>query len=201
MKTNKKRRILLTSLAAGSGSLFVLPQKWSKPVINSVLLPAHAQTSIETTVASDICLDCTQNTFTAVAVGAQANVGGGATAPGPEGTFNIPALCIDENTTIVEMVATDNNWAAGVTGLEFDESLTITVSRPDSSSISESYTSWQQACSGTAVTVPVNSASWDVSALFTDASGAFICGNHSLSAIQCNDNARWAIRSFDFVVS
>jgi len=46
--SNEKRRKLLKSIAAGSGAIVVgknLPESWSKPVVNSVMLPAHAQTS------------------------------------------------------------------------------------------------------------------------------------------------------------
>ncbi len=42
------RRKLLKSLAAGSGAILAgtsLPDKWVSPVVDSVILPAHAQTS------------------------------------------------------------------------------------------------------------------------------------------------------------
>lgn len=42
------RRKLLKSIAAGSGAVVAgktLPEKWTRPAIDSVLLPAHAQTS------------------------------------------------------------------------------------------------------------------------------------------------------------
>ncbi len=51
-KSNDSRRKLLKSIAAGSGALVAgksLPKSWSKPVINTVLLPAHAETSDATT--------------------------------------------------------------------------------------------------------------------------------------------------------
>ncbi len=44
----KSRRKVLKSIAAGSGVVLAaksLPEKWTKPVVNSVMLPAHAQTS------------------------------------------------------------------------------------------------------------------------------------------------------------
>ena len=50
--TNKKsiesRRKLLKSIAAGSGAVIAgknLPENWARPVVDSVMLPAHAQTS------------------------------------------------------------------------------------------------------------------------------------------------------------
>jgi hypothetical protein len=46
--SDKSRRKLLKSIAAGSGAIVAgksLPESWSKPVVDSVLLPAHAQTS------------------------------------------------------------------------------------------------------------------------------------------------------------
>jgi len=47
-KSNKSRRKLLKSLSAGGGALVVgksLPESWSRPVVDSVMLSAHAQTS------------------------------------------------------------------------------------------------------------------------------------------------------------
>ncbi len=46
--TDGSRRKLLKSVAAGSGAILAgksLPDKWASPVVNSVILPAHAQTS------------------------------------------------------------------------------------------------------------------------------------------------------------
>jgi len=46
--SNENRRKLLKSLAIGSGAVIAgksLPENWTKPVVSSVLLPAHAQTS------------------------------------------------------------------------------------------------------------------------------------------------------------
>ncbi len=51
-KSNDSRRKLLKSIAAGSGAVVAgksLPKSWSKPVISTVLLPAHAETSDATT--------------------------------------------------------------------------------------------------------------------------------------------------------
>lgn len=49
--SSKRRRILLRSIAVGSGTAIAyktLPENWVKPVVNSVVLPAHAQASPET---------------------------------------------------------------------------------------------------------------------------------------------------------
>lgn len=46
--SKESRRKLLKSLAAGSGVVIAgksLPASWSRPVVDSVMLPAHAQTS------------------------------------------------------------------------------------------------------------------------------------------------------------
>ena len=46
--SDQSRRKLLKSIAAGSGAVIAgksLPEKWVKPAVDSVLLPAHAQTS------------------------------------------------------------------------------------------------------------------------------------------------------------
>ena len=47
--SDKSRRKLLKSIAAGSGAVIVgksLPESWSRPVVDSVMLPAHAVTSM-----------------------------------------------------------------------------------------------------------------------------------------------------------
>ena len=50
-KSNESRRKLLKSIAAGSGAVIAgksLPESWSRPVVDSVILPVHAQTSPST---------------------------------------------------------------------------------------------------------------------------------------------------------
>lgn len=50
-ESGHSRRKLLKSIVAGSGAIVAeksLPESWSKPVVDSVILPAHAQTSTET---------------------------------------------------------------------------------------------------------------------------------------------------------
>ena len=47
-KSNENRRKLLKSIAAGSGAVIAgksLPEKWSRPIVDSVVIPAHALTS------------------------------------------------------------------------------------------------------------------------------------------------------------
>ncbi len=47
-KSNDSRRKLLKSIAAGSGAVVAgksLPESWAKPVVDSVMLPAHAETT------------------------------------------------------------------------------------------------------------------------------------------------------------
>ena len=50
-KSNDSRRKLLKSIAAGSGAVVAgkaLPESWSKPIVDSVVLPAHAETTDDT---------------------------------------------------------------------------------------------------------------------------------------------------------
>jgi hypothetical protein len=47
-KSSESRRKLLKSIVAGSGAVVAgksLPESWGKPVVDSVILPAHAETS------------------------------------------------------------------------------------------------------------------------------------------------------------
>lgn len=46
--SDQSRRKLIKSIAAGSGAVIAgksLPENWTRPVVDSVLLPSHAQTS------------------------------------------------------------------------------------------------------------------------------------------------------------
>jgi hypothetical protein len=55
-KTNNSRRKLLKTVTAGSGAVVagkLLPESWSKPIVDSVLLPTHAQTTDGTGSAGD----------------------------------------------------------------------------------------------------------------------------------------------------
>jgi anaerobic selenocysteine-containing dehydrogenase len=50
MNKTDSRRKLLKSIAAGTGAVVAgksLPESWSRPVVDSVMLPAHAATSIQ----------------------------------------------------------------------------------------------------------------------------------------------------------
>ena len=46
-KTSKlsRRKVLTLSLITSGAALSALPARWSKPVLSSIVLPAHAQTS------------------------------------------------------------------------------------------------------------------------------------------------------------
>ena len=47
-KSNERRRKLLKSVAAGSGAIIAgksLPESWARPIVDSVILPAHALTT------------------------------------------------------------------------------------------------------------------------------------------------------------
>jgi len=82
-KSNDNRRRLLKSIAAGSGAVVAgksLPESWSKPAINSILLPAHAQLTDdtgslpgeETTPAPAPCSECAIISGRSIACGSRA---------------------------------------------------------------------------------------------------------------------------------
>lgn len=51
-KSSESRRRLLKTFAAGGGAIVAgntLPEKWTKPVVDSVMLPTHAETSPQDT--------------------------------------------------------------------------------------------------------------------------------------------------------
>ena len=45
-KVRVSRRRLLSAIALGGGAAAVLPERWVKPVVDAVLLPAHAQATM-----------------------------------------------------------------------------------------------------------------------------------------------------------
>jgi hypothetical protein len=82
-KSNKSRRKLLKSIAAGSGAVVAaksLPESWNRPVVDSVMLPAHAQTS----PSAGVCL---------AAPGNQTFIATGSGATGSLQSFTVPANC------------------------------------------------------------------------------------------------------------
>jgi len=60
-KSNDNRRKLLKSIAVGSSAVVAgqsLPQSWTKPVVDSVMLPAHAETTDDSgTLPPEVCTD------------------------------------------------------------------------------------------------------------------------------------------------
>jgi hypothetical protein len=63
--SDKSRRKLLKSIAAGSGAIVAgksLPESWTKPVVDSVILPVHAETSPPVGEATTYSESLTQNT-------------------------------------------------------------------------------------------------------------------------------------------
>ena len=73
-ETNLSRRKLLGLMAVGGAGAVAVPEQWSKPLVRSVLLPAHAQTST-------VCL--TDNTI------------GGPLLGNPSGASSCQAACED----------------------------------------------------------------------------------------------------------
>jgi hypothetical protein len=82
-KSNDSRRKLLKSIAAGSGAVVAgktLPEAWIKPVVDSVMLPAHAETTDDTggdyfgsfnfagEVPVKLCIQCVGSTCSAKAL-------------------------------------------------------------------------------------------------------------------------------------
>ncbi|MGA8259036.1 MAG: hypothetical protein WB783_02365 [Arenicellales bacterium] len=54
-RSKQSRRRMLKSMALGTGAMVAgenTPARWAKPMVNSVLLPAHAQTSISCSVSA-----------------------------------------------------------------------------------------------------------------------------------------------------
>ena len=112
-KSSDSRRKLLKSIAAGSGAIVAgksLPESWSRPVVDSVMLPAHAQTSPVEPPPSD-CSGCYE----------EVNTSSWLYTPGtfPEGTAqlwngSIDCTTSDPDNTARDTVEADSRAAAFV---------------------------------------------------------------------------------------
>ena len=132
---NEKRRKLLKSIAIGSGAVIAgktLPENWSKPVVDAVMLPAHAQTSVCTITmtvldpagapvpsGTDIGQTDAPYTFTGSVSPAELGAGGQVqlswSAPdGSSGQASGP-------------IAADGSWSIGPMTLDFGENGTATT--------------------------------------------------------------------------
>jgi len=47
-----RRRMLRTALSGGALAPLVLPEKWAKPIVKTLVVPAHAAASPATTTAA-----------------------------------------------------------------------------------------------------------------------------------------------------
>jgi len=59
-KSNDNRRNLLKSIAVGSGAVVAgksIPEAWSKPAVDSILLPAHAATTTDDLPTERVCCE------------------------------------------------------------------------------------------------------------------------------------------------
>ena len=57
-KENQRRKVLKTTLAGGAViSTSIIPDKWKKPSMESIVLPAHAVTSSNVNVALNVSMD------------------------------------------------------------------------------------------------------------------------------------------------
>jgi len=128
-KSNDSRRKLLKSIVAGSGTVVAgksLPESWSKPVIDSVVLPAHAVTTDEETPAPlnyfgpvevsernsfQLCIQCVGNDCSAKALENDHYYYEATGSLGADMTLVIPNDC-DSNTVILR-VETVNGVATG----------------------------------------------------------------------------------------
>jgi hypothetical protein len=128
-KSIESRRKLLKSIAAGSGAIVAgksLPESWSRPVVDSVVLPAHAQTSgcTITMVVLDpagapvpsgtqIYNAGEEYTFTGTVIPAEAGAGGQVTL-----SWSAPDGSAGQATGIIDATG---NWSIGPMLLDYGE--------------------------------------------------------------------------------
>jgi len=125
--SDKSRRKLLKSIAAGSGAVVAgksLPESWTKPIVDSVMLPAHAQTSActitmevvdetSTPVPSGTEISETRDEYTFSGTVTPANAGGQVMLSwsAPDGSSGQETDTIDAS----------GNWSIGPMRLDFGE--------------------------------------------------------------------------------
>ena len=118
-KSIDSRRKLLKSIAAGSGAVVAgktLPEAWTKPVVDSVLLPAHATTSGELQFYADITeyapSSGVKNALLCVTVTGNNYIGKLAMTYGEEGIeiFNSPSTPLG---TVSDMTGTCSDEGGG----------------------------------------------------------------------------------------
>lgn len=47
-----RRQVVKTVLVGGALATLILPTKWTKPIVNSIIVPAHAQASAPATTTT-----------------------------------------------------------------------------------------------------------------------------------------------------
>ena len=172
--SDQSRRKLLKSIAAGSGAIVAgksLPESWSKPVVDSVILPAHAQTSpgaepttftqtitqtIELTEPTVLSFDFDIGSFIptgagTVTVTAFADLGNYLSAPGQD---NIDA---SENIDVSVGGTSIGILFDGADGFQCDSAVPPLSSGP--TSIPVSLADLQAAISGTTITIELTPSS------------------------------------------
>jgi len=77
-----RRNLLRVALGGGALALFALPEKWVRPVVDAVIVPAHAQSSPATTTT------VTSTTTTGTTAAPTTTVTSTSTTPEPTTTGN-----------------------------------------------------------------------------------------------------------------
>jgi len=89
--SDQNRRKLLKTIAAGSGAVITgksLPESWKRPVVDAVLLPAHAQTSPASIICGPSSLT-SSSVYFAVDVNTGACALSASSPPDPDGALRI----------------------------------------------------------------------------------------------------------------
>ena len=126
MKSNSDadRRKLLVGLTGGIAGISQIPAQWSKPIVDTVLLPAHAQTST-TTVAPTTA--------------APATTPAPVTTPAPTTPAPCPTPVLDANnvTTSTNLVLTDpsGQTSGGMAKTQITNTSTVAISLSNSLSV------------------------------------------------------------------
>ena len=132
-KSSQSRRKALKQIAAGSGAVVAgsrLPENWTKPVIDSVILPSHAETSPATTTPAPTAYFTTSGTVGQYAVTLCSSViEGSAQITGQIGSVVIaaPAFAVPGSTTVVDSGTNYIIDVGGMTGTAPNRQINVTI--------------------------------------------------------------------------
>lgn len=135
MTDKNARRKLLKTLAASSGAIMAgknLPDQWKRPVVDAIMLPAHAQTSC--VIAGEYCQQDINNAFTGIEINVASDWSISITLYGLTNTYTGTGIA-DPNTGTFDILTDRASAQLSVTGTVICNSTAISGDIDDAGNI------------------------------------------------------------------